>query len=100
MAATVVQIRMDEDLKDQASAVLDDLGLDLPTAIRMFLKKVIAREGIPFEVAREDTPNPVTIAAMREAEEIMAHPERYKSYSSIAEMVQDLDMEAEGEDDV
>ena len=95
MASTVIQIRMDEELKNDASAILEDIGLDLPTAIRVFLKKVVAREGIPFDVAREDAPNPVTIAAMRETEEIMAHPERYKSYSSVAEMMKDLEQDDE-----
>ena len=95
MASTVIQIRMDEELKNDASAILEDIGLDLPTAIRVFLKKVVAREGIPFDVAREDTPNSVTIAAMRETEEIMAHPERYKSYSSVAEMMKDLEQDEE-----
>ena len=38
MASSVVQFRIDDDLKDQAAEIFDKLGLDLSTAIRIFLK--------------------------------------------------------------
>lgn len=50
MANTLVQMRIDEDLKDQAVQLFDRLGLDLPTAIRIFLKKSVEEGGIPFEL--------------------------------------------------
>lgn len=40
MASTLVQIRVDEYLKNEASDIFERLGLDLPTAIRVFLKKI------------------------------------------------------------
>lgn len=46
---TVLQIRIDEELKNQASAVFTELGIDISTAIRMFLKKSVMVGGIPFE---------------------------------------------------
>ena len=54
MATTLVQIRMDEDLKAQATSLFEDLGLDMTTAIRMFLKKAVMHEGLPFDVQREN----------------------------------------------
>lgn len=45
----VLQVRVDDELKNQAVAVFDDLGLDISTAIRMFLKKSIQEKGLPFE---------------------------------------------------
>ena len=39
MATSVTQIRIDEDLKNQATAIFEELGLDFPTAVRMFLKR-------------------------------------------------------------
>ena len=39
MATSVMQVRVDEDLRAKAAAVYDELGIDLPTAIRMFLKR-------------------------------------------------------------
>lgn len=45
---TTVQIRMEDQDKKAAEKALKELGLDLPTAIRMFLKKVAKVHGIPF----------------------------------------------------
>lgn len=50
MATSVMQIRIDDELKSKAAAVYDDLGLDLPTAIRMFLKRSVAVGGVPFSM--------------------------------------------------
>ena len=41
MASTLVQIRVDEDLKNEATSIFEQLGLDLPTAFRIFLKKSV-----------------------------------------------------------
>jgi addiction module RelB/DinJ family antitoxin len=45
---------MDEDLKNEASDLFEKLGLDIPTAIRIFFKRAVTEKGIPFEV-REPT---------------------------------------------
>lgn len=50
MASTLVQIRVDEDLKNEAASIYERLGLDLPTAIRIFLKKSVEESGIPFSL--------------------------------------------------
>lgn len=50
MNNTVLQIRVDEELKNSANMVLEDIGLDLSTAIRMFLNKTVALNGLPFEI--------------------------------------------------
>lgn len=50
MASSVMQVRIDDTLKAQASAVYDELGLDLPTAIRMFLKRSVVVGGVPFSM--------------------------------------------------
>ena len=44
----VLQVRVDDQLKNQAAEVLEREGLDLSTAVRMFLKKVVLEEGFPF----------------------------------------------------
>ncbi|AEA00783.1 MULTISPECIES: type II toxin-antitoxin system RelB/DinJ family antitoxin [Aerococcus] len=48
----VINVRVDEDLKKNTQAIFDDLGLDMSTAITMYLKKVNACQGIPFDVKR------------------------------------------------
>ena len=47
---TQVNIRMDEQVKSQAEVIFDDLGLNMTTAINMFIKKVIRENGIPFDL--------------------------------------------------
>ena len=45
----ILQVRVDEELKNQATEILDREGLDLSTAVRMFLKRVILEGGFPFK---------------------------------------------------
>lgn len=52
MNNSVLQIRVDEKLKNNANMVLEDIGLDLSTAIRMFLNKTVALNALPFEINR------------------------------------------------
>ena len=54
MSTSTLQIRIDDHLKEQAIALFDRLGLDLPTAVRMFLKKAVLENGVPFEL--KDSP--------------------------------------------
>ena len=51
--AALVQVKVDTDVKENVSRIYENLGLDLPTAIRIFFKKSIAVGGLPFEL-RED----------------------------------------------
>ena len=44
----LLQIRVDEELKNQANAVYNEIGIDLSAAVRMFLKKSVLEGGIPF----------------------------------------------------
>jgi DNA-damage-inducible protein J len=54
MATTVLQVRLDENLKNEAAEIFESLGIDIPTAIRIFFKRAVAEKGIPFEL-REPT---------------------------------------------
>ena len=63
MARVSTSISLDSDVKRQAQELFSDLGLDLSTAINIFLKQSIRDEGFPFEICRE-TPNAVTRAAI------------------------------------
>lgn len=47
--STFVQLRIDNNLKQDAMDVLDEIGIDMPTAIRMFLKRVVLERRIPFD---------------------------------------------------
>ena len=52
---TSITVRMDESVKDQATAVVEELGLDLPTAIRMFAKQIATTRSIPLSLSLVDT---------------------------------------------
>ena len=67
--ANTLQVRIDDDLKTQATMVYDQLGLDLSTAVRMFLKKSVAVNGIPFEV-KNDSSRDRAMAALNMARSI------------------------------
>ena len=51
----VLQIRIDEELKNKANAVYGELGIDLSTAIRMFLKRSVLVGGIPFDTKLDES---------------------------------------------
>lgn len=50
---TVMQFRVDNNLKKQATETFEKIGIDLSTAIRMFLKKSVQVEGLPFSTNNE-----------------------------------------------
>ncbi len=64
-----IRARVNEDLRDEASAVLTDLGLTISDVMRMTLTRIAREKAVPFELF---TPNRDTRAAMLEAQEIMA----------------------------
>ena len=89
MAKVATNISIDEDIKPKAQAMLAEFGLDLSTAVNMFLRQMLREEAIPFEI-RKEVPNAVTLAAMAEAEEMEKHPELAKTYSSVDVLMEDL----------
>ena len=86
MAKVSTNISLDSDLKKASQELYSDLGLDLSTAITIFLKQSLRVQGLPFAVTRE-APNAETMAAMNEYYEMKAHPEKYKRYSSFHDAV-------------
>ena len=54
MKTVNVTLRIDEDLKEQADALFEDIGLSLNAACRIFLKKAVQEQRIPFELTRPD----------------------------------------------
>lgn len=66
MAATaMVHVRVDETVKESATATLAEMGLSVSDAVRMMLVRVAAEKALPFEVR---TPNAVTVRAMKAAD--------------------------------
>ena len=85
---TNFSIRMDSDLKKQCEALYKELGMNLTTAINVFLRQSLHAGGFPFEV-RLKQPNKETISAMLEAEQI-AHDPGAKRHSDAEEALREL----------
>jgi addiction module antitoxin, RelB/DinJ family len=77
---TNINIRIDSTTKEEAELLFKDLGMNMSTAINLFLKQSIRNKGLPFTVTK-NVPNNETIKAIKEAEEISKHPKEYKTYS-------------------
>lgn len=67
MANGLLQLRIDDNLRKEAADLYSQLGLDLPTAIRMFLKKSVQVRGIPFSMIlpEEDYKARAAVSAMK-----------------------------------
>lgn len=87
-ANAVVRARIDEDVKDEATAVLAAMGLTVSDVLRMTLIRVARDKAIPFELK---VPNAETRAAMEEADQIIK--ERRMRFSSAEEMFDALEKE-------
>ena len=84
--ATVnVTMRMEKDLKEQADALFADMGLSLNAACRMFIKRAVQEQRIPFEVRRVDRK---TIRAISEAEQ---GKNMSGSFDSVDELMEELE---------
>ncbi|MBR0395648.1 MAG: type II toxin-antitoxin system RelB/DinJ family antitoxin [Clostridiales bacterium] len=54
MATSVIQVRVDDELRQEATEIFEDLGIDMSTAIRMFLKRTVKERGLPFSMIAID----------------------------------------------
>ena len=50
MSTSLIQIRVEDNLKKKAAQIYSDLGIDISTAVRMFLKRTVMENGIPFNM--------------------------------------------------
>ena len=90
MATVNMSIRMDTELKKQAEAMFSDMGLNMTTAMNMFLRQVVRQGRIPFEIAT-DIPNAETVAAIKEMDDMLCGKIPAKRYSSTKELFEDLE---------
>ena len=72
---TTLSIRIDRDLKENVEELLDDLGLNITTAVTCFFKKMLAIDAMPFAIGRsKKTPHETTLEAIEEAKRIAHDP--------------------------
>ncbi len=70
MAMTNLNIRTDKEIKDQADEIFNALGMNMTTAINIFLRTVIKEHGISFDL-KLDIPNDTTSAAIEEGKKLL-----------------------------
>ena len=89
MATANLNIRTDKDVKEQAERLFAELGLNMSTAVNMFLRTAIRENGIPFEL-KIDEPNAETIAAIEEGRRL-AYDKNAKGYTNMEDLKNSLD---------
>lgn len=89
MATVPTQIRIDSDIKKQASELFNNLGLDMSSAVNLFLHQCVLRGGIPFTIEMPRY-NQTTLDAMEEARRISRDP-NVKGYTSMEEFKKALE---------
>ena len=89
MATTNINVRTDIELKQAAELLFADLGLNMSSAINMFLKAAVNYDGIPFSIRRA-APNAETRAALAEYEEMKNNPQKYKRYNSFESFMDEV----------
>lgn len=90
MATVNMSIRMDTELKKQAEGMLSDMGLNMTTAMNMFLRQVVRQGRIPFEIAT-DIPNAETLSAIKEMDDMITGKVSVKKYNTTDELFKELE---------
>ena len=83
---TNLSIRMDTKLKKQAEQLFKELGMNMTTALNIFLIQAVRQGKIPFEIA-VDVPNAETIKAM---EDVNDNADMSSEFDSVEELMRDL----------
>ena len=78
---SAINIKVDSQLKDEATTILKGLSLNISTFINMALTQVVKRNGVPFEVVNP-TPSKDMLEALAEVNEMINNPQKYQRYSN------------------
>ena len=81
---TNLNIRTDKDIKSAAEKIFEELGLNMTTAVNIFLRQSIRENGIPFDL-KLDIPNETTAAAIAEGRRL-AEDKTVKGYSTMDDL--------------
>ena len=90
MATTNLNIRTNREVKEAAEKIYIDLGLNMTTAINMFLRASIRENGIPFDLKLYN-PNNETIKAIEEGRRV-ALDKNIKAYDNIEDLRKELEV--------
>ena len=90
MATTNLNIRTDKEIKEAAEKIYSSLGLNMTTAINMFLRASIRESGIPFDL-KLNVPSDETIKAIEEVI-MIAKDTNVKSYDNMDDLRKALEV--------
>lgn len=87
---TTMNIRIDKELKSEAEALFADMGMNMTTAVTIFIKQSVKQRKIPFEIVA-NYPNKITQESMEEVEAMIKNPSLItKKYSSFGELTDEV----------
>ena len=85
MSKTSMSIRLDSEVKEQAQQVFNHLGMDMTTAINIFLRQAIQYQGLPFDVKIEENRKLLQVVTDVEQNRNMS-----RSFESVSDLMEDL----------
>ena len=85
MATTNLNIRTDKEMKERAEAIFFELGLNMTTAINIFLRQAIQYQGLPFDVRLDESRKLMEVLADLDQNRNMS-----QSFVSVSDLMEDL----------
>ena len=86
---TAINVNVDSKVKEAATDILKDLGLNMSTFINMALVQVIKKNGVPFEITNP-RPTKDVIDALKEVKDMISNPEKYPRYDNWSQLKESL----------
>ena len=89
---TVIQARIDAASKEEAEAILNQMGMSLNEGIRVFIRQVIHHRALPFRPSLIDEPNEATQMAMQRVDDYICgkNRDKFKKFDTVDEAMADL----------
>ena len=85
MSKTSMSIRLDSEVKEQVQQVFNNLGMDMTTAINIFLRQAIQYQGLPFDVRLDENRQLLQVLTDLDQNRNMS-----QSFESVSDLMEDL----------
>lgn len=85
MSKMSISIRLDSEVKEQAQQVFSNLGMDMTTAINIFLRQAIQYQGLPFDVRLDENQKLLQVLTDLDQNRNMS-----QSFESVSDLMEDL----------
>ncbi|VJM87680.1 addiction module antitoxin, RelB/DinJ family [Streptococcus pneumoniae] len=85
MSKMSISIRLDSEVKEQAQQVFSNLGMDITTAVNIFLRQAIQYQGLPFDVRLDENRKLLQVLTDLDQNRNMS-----QSFESVSDLMEDL----------